>query len=157
MYKKILRHCFSLFFMIVFSVGFYFLAGYIRSIIPNYIFPSNNLLPEVWSDGFLYWFLIILGAILFLNILWYVFEQWVLFKPLSARIRWYLLLIIVLILTINISVYFLHKYPVEEKQWIPYLIYIIVGFFSFYLPTLFFAPSSVKYSAPLSSVVRRYW
>lgn len=156
MFKTTLRHFFSLLVIVGLSIAFYFLALYIENILPNYIFPANNLHPDIWASRFLFWFLIILGSILFINILWYIFEQWVFFDPYHARLRWFLFLIIVLILTIGISVYFLNKYPVEEKQWIPYLIFILVGLFSFYLPSLLVSPSSVKYSPPLASVFRRY-
>jgi len=157
--NRIVRHFVNILGIISLGMLFFYLSLFLRDFFLSNVVPVNENIPtEVWQNEiFTLGLYDMLAAIFFIALLWYVFEQWIIFRPYSSRLRWFLLLIIQFIITISLSIVLFIRSPLQSDNWKPFIVYIGIGFLNFYLATLLFSPSSVKYSAPLSKFIRCWW
>ncbi len=148
---------------ILFIIGvFVFLAIVVEPfLIENYDPPdlSNTTLEtEEWIANFQVWALVCVTTAGVSCFLWYGLGQRV-FKTETHKTYgkrgWWLSLFILPAVAISVSIFFIEK--ADSSLWLAYLCFILNGLGLYYFATVFFSPTSVKYT-PIGSIgIRRFW
>ena len=146
---------------ILFLIFFFILAAYIlEPMLLNTFQPSlpKDLTIDQWMDSFQTWAYVCVGAAVIAIILWYLFGQTVFKtiheKPNGKRGLWGLLFLFPAC-AVALSFYFIEE--TESEPLLAYLCFVVNGFLLYYLVTLLFSPTSVKFT-PLGSMrIRRFW
>lgn len=140
------------------AVVFYFgLIHLEENLIYNMVIPLAGVTIDQWIEKFRSLAVIGIGVSWLSALLWYVTAQWSIkvnnFKESGKRIMW-LLFFLFPVLTVVVIILLLPQ--AQEGSYICYFLQFINGFLSFYLSTLFFSPSSFKYTPPLAKYLRRW-
>ncbi|NIM16672.1 MAG: hypothetical protein GTO45_32200 [Candidatus Aminicenantes bacterium] len=93
--------------------------------------------------------------------IWYAAAQWGMkvnkFSEAGKRYVWWLFTVLALLPVVIFSIIQAIKSPLQEGLVFPPLIYFLNFIITFYLPTLFFSPSSFKYAPVPAKFFRRWW
>ena len=118
--------------------------------------PENVTVGE-WLSSFQFWALICVGSAALTSFIWCGFGQKVFKanddKPSGKRGLWGILFLIPA-LAIIFSILFIEQ--AENESWLAYVCFIVNGLVPYYLATLFFSPTSVKYTPIGSMIIRRF-
>ena len=139
---------------------FIFVAYILEPMLLDTYQPSlpGDLTMDQWLSSFRFWACVCVGAAVFAIILWYLFGQTVFKtiheKPNGKRWLWGFLFLLP-ICAIAISFYFIEE-TISEPL-LAYLCFVVNGLVPYYLATMFFSPTSVKYTPIGSMRFRRYW
>ncbi len=146
---------------ILFLIVIFIVAAYILEPMLLYTFqPSlpKDLTIDQWMDSFQTWAYVCVGAAVIAIILWYLFSQTVFKtiheKPSGKRWLWGLLFFLPTC-AVAISFYFIEE--TESEPLLAYLCFVVNGFLLYYLATLLFSPTSVKFTPLGSMKIRRFW
>lgn len=153
-----MRHIINVVGILAIAILFYLLMSLAEVYVLNeQVIPRADITIEEWLDDFKYWAAIGIGASLATSLLWYVLGQW--FFPVDnwaasqRRPVWGLLFIFPAAVAIVSTV--VTGQPQEGWAYAP-LFYLLNGILAYYMQTVFFSPSSFKYT-PLGASKLRRW
>lgn len=113
---------------------------------------------EEWLDIFKSWSIYIIVSSALSILLWYVLAQWIFklnnWKNAGKRLTWLLLFTLPIITTIAAILF---TPTTQEGIWYAYLFYVCSAIIPYYVGTVFFSPSSFKYSPIGAKHLRRGW
>ena len=120
--------------------------------------PDTDL--EEWKASFQYWARIIVVAACLMSIIWYTLGRWC-FKinkiKGAGKRHWWVLFILVPIAAIISGVIGIAEAKASLGLYLAWLSFCGNVFVCYYLSTLFFSPSSFKYTPWGASGIRRWW
>lgn len=138
---------------------FLLLCALLEEIPYNRVNPPFETSLEQWIQSYKTVLYYVFCAALGGTLLWNVLEEWIIrphyVKARSARFRW----VVFLILQIGFlaaSVLYTNRMLPADGEEIVYLLYALAGIVPYYISTLFFSPSAVKYTVPVSRNLR-FW
>ncbi len=152
-----MRHIFLIAGIFIVFGLFYLLTFAEVTILYNIVIPERGNSPDSWLESFrsttILGVSLAFGAALF----WYAAGAWIFnfnkWGQSHKRPIWVLLLA----LTILFAVYCSYITPnAREGVWLAYVLHVINIIPVYYLATLLFSPSSVKYIPPGATLVRRW-
>ena len=139
---------------------FFFVAYFFEPMLLDTYQPSlpEDLTIDQWMDSFQFWACVCVGVAVIACFLWYLLAQSVIKtnydKPNGKRVLWACLFFLPAC-AVAISIYFIEE--TESEPLLAYLCFMVNGFLLYYLATMLFSPTSVKYT-PLGSIgIRRFW
>ena len=141
------------------TVFFIFLAYYIEPWLLDTYQPNLpvELTMDQWLSSFQMWAYVCVGAAMIASLLWYLLAQNVFKtnyeKPSGKRGMWGFLFVLPAI-AIIFSILFIDQ--AESSLWLAYLCFVVNGLVPYYLATVLFSPTSVKYT-PIGSMQIRFW
>ena len=111
-----------------------------------------------WLESFELWTLVCVGAAAAASFLWYGIGQNVFNanneKSYGKRGLWGFLFILP-VCAVIFSIFLIEE--AESSLWLAYLCLAVNGLVPYYLATLFFSPTTVKYTPIFSELFRRFW
>ncbi len=152
---RIIRNLLAITFI---AVIFYLILIYLEEpVLYDQVMPQAGNTAEEWLDGFRPLALIVIAAAWLFAVLWYVLAQWCMkvnyYNQAGKRPIWFLCFAVP-ILAIVVTILFIPK--AEEGVYFAYIFQFLNGVLIYYLSTLWFSPSSFKYTPPMAKVFRRW-
>ena len=118
----------------------------------------EDLTMEQWKESFEIWAFVCVGASVIAIFIWYLFAGKVIktnYEIPSGKRGWWLLLFVLPAVAICLSIFLVEE--TESTPWLAYLCFVVNGLVPYYLATVLFSPTSVKYTPLGAMQMRRFW
>ncbi|MGD2087184.1 MAG: hypothetical protein PVH61_13455 [Candidatus Aminicenantes bacterium] len=144
-----------------FSIGCLILLFFAEEIwVYNMVNPLDGTI-EQWIPEFKQYAIYSIIWAYLCAMIWYAAAKWGMkvneFSQSGKRYVWWLFTVLALLPVVIFSIMQAIQSPLQEGMVVPPFIYFLNFIITFYLPTLFFSPSSFKYAPVPAKFFRRWW
>lgn len=158
MNNSLLKNLRDLFGIVIVAVIFLLIALMIPGLVSSRVVPPVDISLDQWVDKFTATLMLIWMFSTVITVVRYIFEAWIIRNKIDTqRLRWVFFLVMVVVFAIIQIILSKTNNPTTEGNFAVGSSFIFLGLANYYFATALFSPVGIKYSAPLSIYLRRFW